>query len=569
MSYDLLIKNGRIIDGSGRPAFYGDVGVAKGKIVELGRLGGPARHVIEADGRVVAPGFVDNHCHYDAQVLWDPLCTYSCFHGSTSVVIGNCSLALAPVKPQHRQKLAGMLSYVEAIPMDVLQAGVPWTWETFPEYMNTVGQRLGVNVGTLIGHSAVRLYAMGDECSERAATDAELDVMRRAVRDALEAGALGLSITRNMNHFDVSGTRIPAACAPEAELFALADVLREVGTGVIQCGGGTNPELKDRLLSRISEACGRPIMYNTLLEQARQPGRWKQHLAHVEATVGKGLRAIPLCNPGSIVNRFTMKNCQVFRSMPTWLPILQGRDEDKLRAYRDPAVREKLRAEVEAPLGPDSTFSKRWDLMIVEEPQLPANRGLAGQSIADIAKGRGQHPLDAFLDLAVEEELNTVFTLGEINMDTEAVAQILGSPYAVVGLTDGGAHVQFHSNVGNPTRLLGYWVREKKIMTLEHAVRRLTFDSATAFGIYDRGLVQPGMAADLVVFDADTVRPGKEDVVHDFPNDGWRIRELAEGIHYTVVNGEVLMEKGAPTGNLPGRVLRNARYQAARHLSGG
>ena len=562
MTYDLLIKNGRIIDGSGRPAFHGDVGVARGRIVELGRLDGPARRVIEADGRVVAPGFVDNHCHYDAQVLWDPLCTFSCHHGATSVVIGNCSLALAPVKAPDREKLAGMLSYVEAIPMDVLQAGVPWTWETFPEDMSTIGQRLAVNVGTFVGHSAVRLYAMGEDCSERPATDAELEVMRRVVREALEAGALGLSITRNMNHFDIVGKRIPAACAPESELFALADVLRDVGTGVIQCGGGTNPELKDRLLSRLAQACGRPVMYNTLLEQARQPGRWRTHLAHVEETARKGIRAIPLCNPGSVVNRFTMKNCQVFRSMPTWLPILQGSDAEKMQAYRDPAMRARLRAEVEAPLGPDSTFSKRWDLMIVDEPRLAENRALKGRSIAAIAQERGKHPLDAFLDLAVEEDLNTVFSLGEINMDTEAVAQILGSPHAVVGLSDGGAHVQFHSNVSNPTRLLGYWVREKKIMSLEQAVRRLTFDSAAAFGIYDRGLLQPGMVADLVVFDPDTVRPMPEDVVHDFPSNGWRMRELAEGIHYTVVNGEVLLEKGTHTGSYPGRVLRNARYQA-------
>ncbi len=562
MAYDLLIKNGRIIDGSGRPGFHGDVGVVRGKIAELGRLDGPARRVIEADGRVVAPGFVDNHCHYDAQVLWDPLCTFSCHHGATTVIIGNCSLGLAPVRAHERDKLAGMLSYVEAIPMEVLKSGVPWTWETFPEYMRAIGGRLGVNVGTLVGHSAVRLYAMGEECSERAATEAELETMRRLVREALEAGALGLSITRNMNHFDIVGKRIPAACAPESELFALADVLREAGTGVIQCGGGTNPELKDRLLSRLSQASGRSVMYNTLLEQARQPGRWRTHLAHVEETARQGIRAIPLCNPGSVVNRFTMKNCQVFRSMPTWLPILQSSDETKLAAYRDPATRAKLRAEVEAPLGPDSTFSKRWDLMIVEEPQLPKNRSLRGQNVAEIAKAQGKEPVDAFLDLAVEEDLATVFSLGEINMDTEAVAQILGSPYAVVGLSDGGAHVQFHSNVSNPTRLLGYWVREKRIMSLELAVRRLTFDSATAFGIYDRGLVQPGMAADLVVFDPDTVRPVAEDVVHDFPSNGWRMRELAEGIHYTVVNGEVLLEKGTHTGSHPGRVLHNARYQA-------
>ena len=441
MGYDLLVKNGRIIDGSGRPAFNGDVGVANGKIVEMGRLDGPAKRTIEADGRVVSPGFVDNHCHYDAQVLWDPLCSFSNHHGSTTVIIGNCSLALAPVKAHEREKLAGMLSYVEAIPMDVLDAGVPWNWESFPEYMQAVGRKLGVNVGTLIGHSAVRLYAMGDAASKRDATDDELAVMRRVVREAIDAGALGLSITRNMAHFDIAGTRIPAACAPETELFALTDVLREAGTGIIQCGGGTNPEMKDRLLSRISQACGRPVMYNTLLEQALQPGRWKKHLAHVEQVVSEGLRAIPLCNPGSIVQRFTMKNCQVFRSMKTWLPILQGPDEQKLIAYRDPATREKLRAEVDAPLTPDSTFSKRWDLMVLEEVKLAKNRALRGKHLAEIGQAQGKHPVDVLLDLALEEDLETVFTLGEINMDSEAVAQILSSPYAVVGLSDGGAHV--------------------------------------------------------------------------------------------------------------------------------
>src|SRR5213592_1111160 len=343
MAYDLVIRGATVVDGSGLPRFRGDVGVKDGLIAAVGKITDSATRVINGDGLVVAPGVIDNHCHYDAQVLWDPLCTYSCHHGSTTVIIGNCSLALAPVKKEARERLAGMLSYVEAIPMDVLDAGVPWNWETFPEYMRAIGQKLGVNVGTLIGDSAVGQYAMGEAASQRDATDDELAAMRRIVREAIDAGALGLSITRNMAHFDIAGTRIPAACAPETELFALADVLREAGTGVIQCGGGTNPELKDRLLSRISQACGRPVMYNTLIEQARQPGRWKKHLAHVEQVVSEGLRAIPLCNPGSILNKFTMKNCQVFRSMPTWLPILQSPDEQKLIAYRDTAVRDKLR----------------------------------------------------------------------------------------------------------------------------------------------------------------------------------------------------------------------------------
>jgi N-acyl-D-aspartate/D-glutamate deacylase len=569
VAFDLLIKNGYIIDGSGMPAFHGDVAVAGGKIIELGRLSASAKRVIDVDGLAVAPGFIDNHCHYDAQVSWDPLCTFSCDHGATTVIIGNCSLTLAPVKPPDRERLAGMLSYVEAIPMQVLQAGVLWNWESFPDYMCAIGQRLGVNVGTLIGHSAVRLYAMGEEChQQRAATEAELETMRRLVREAIAAGALGLSLTRNMNHYDIKGNRIPAASAPESELFALADVLREVGTGVIQCGGGTNPEMKDRLMSRLSEASGRRVVYNTLSEQARSPGKWRDHLAVVEEAGRQGIRAVPLCSPSSIMQRFTMKNCQVFRSMPTWLPILQASDAEKLRAYADPATRDKLRAAIDAPPSPDATFSRRWDLMWVEETHFAKNRALQGQSIEAIARAQGKPPLDVFLELAVEEELNTVFILGEINTDTEAVGQMLRSPYAVVGLSDGGAHVQFHSNVGNSTRLLGYWVRDKGIMTLEQAVRRLTFDSATAFGIYDRGLLQPGMAADLVIFDPDTVNAGAEDIVHDFPSNGWRIREVAEGIYCTIVNGRVLLEGGKHVGAYPGRVLRNAYYQATHNGEG-
>jgi N-acyl-D-amino-acid deacylase len=565
MAYDLLVKNGRIIDGSGMPSFRGDVAVSNGKIAELGRLSGSAKQVIDADGKVIAPGFIDNHCHYDAQVTWDPLCTFSCYHGATSVIIGNCSLSVAPVRAHDHEKLLGMLSQVEAIPMDVLQAGVPWNWETFPQYMDTVEKKLGVNVGTLMGHTAIRLYAMGEGSQERAATEGELEEMRKVVREGLQAGALGLSLSRNMSHFDLRGKLIPASFAPEPELFALAQVLQEEGTGVIQSGGGTTPELKDRLMSRLSEASGRRVTYNSIAENARAPMRWKKHLDFVEETCRQGNRAMPLCSPNSTVGRFNMKNCQVFRQLPTWLEIMNSSDEEKIRAYGDLELRKKLREEVELPLGPDSRWSKRWNLLIVEEPALPKNQALKSKSIADLASAQRKDPLDVFLDLVVDEELNTLFALGQNNTDREAMTQFLSSPYTVVGLSDGGAHVQFHCQVGYSTRLLGYWVRERGIMPLEHAVRRLTFDSATAFGIYDRGLLQPGLAADLVVFDPDTVEPRKSEVVHDLPNKGWRMRALANGIDCTVVNGEVLIEHGEHTGATPGRVLRNARYNAAHN----
>ena len=561
MEYDLLIKNGRIVDGSGMPSFRGDVAVKRGKIAEVGRLNGGAERVIDADGKVIAPGFIDNHCHYDAQVTWDPLCTFSCYHGATSVVVGNCSLAVAPVRASDHDKLIGMLSQVEAIPMDVLQAGMPWNWESFPQYMDALDGKLGVNVGALMGHSAIRLYAMGEASQERTASEDELELMRSVVHEGIDAGALGLSLSRNLSHFDVQGKLIPASFAPEPELFALAEQLGKLGTGVIQSGGGTTPELKDRLMSRLSAASGRRVIYNAIAENARAPMRWKQHLDFVEESCRQGNRAMPLCSPNSVVGRFTMKNCQTFRQLPTWLEIMNSPDEAKLRAYGDLQLRQKLREEVEAPLGPDSRWAKRWDLLLVEEPALERNRGLKNKSIAEIAATRKKDPLDVFLDLVVDEELNTLFALGQNNTDREAMTQFLSSPYTVVGLSDGGAHVQFHCQVGYSTRMLGYWVRERGIMALEQAVRRLTFDSATTFGIYDRGLLQPGMVADVVVFDPDTVQPRKQEVVHDLPNNGWRVRALADGVLFTVVNGEVLIDNGTHTGATPGRVLRNARYQ--------
>jgi N-acyl-D-amino-acid deacylase len=562
MAYDLLIKNGRVIDGSGIPAFRGDVAVSHGKIVATGKLRDSATRTIDADGLAVAPGFIDNHCHYDAQVTWDPLCTFSCYHGATSVIIGNCSLALAPVRRGNEERLAEFLSYVEAIPMEVLRT-INVSWETVGEYMDTLDKRLGVNVGTLIGHSAVRHYVMGNDCQGRAATPNEVEAMRGIVRDGMTAGALGLSVSRNRGHYDPQGVHIPAIWAEESEIFAIADVLSELGTGTIQSGGGRDAELQNRLMMRLAEATGRQLVYNNLGQSARQPDAWKEHMALVDEAAAKGIRANPLCTPNSTTQRFTMRNAQVFRGIPTWHPILLASDEEKLQAYRDPEVRKKLHDEaVEWKTDlPSANISRRWyDYMWVGETVLPRNKGLQGKSIREIAEAQGKGIIDAFMDLVVEENLDTVFLQGASNVDKEAMAKILNYPNAYIGLSDGGAHVQFHGGYGYSTRLLGYWVRDQGIMPLEHAVRRLTFESASAFGIYDRGLLRPGLAADITIFDPDTVSPLPEDVAHDFPAGGWRVRELATGIHYTIVNGQVLLEDGRHTGALPGRVLRNTLY---------
>ncbi|HEX3884862.1 MAG TPA: amidohydrolase family protein [Stellaceae bacterium] len=566
MAYDVLIKNGRVVDGSGMPSFHGDVAVKDGKIAEIGKLSGAAAQTVDVGGQVIAPGFIDNHCHYDAQVTWDPLCSFSCDHGATSVVIGNCSLSLAPVRKGSEKRMAEYLSYVEAIPMDVLNT-IEVDWESFPQYMDRLDRNLGVNVGTLIGHTAVRYYVMGDDCQKGTASNSEIKEMQAVVRDGMEGGALGLSVSRNRGHYDPQGVHIPALWADEKEIFALADVLREMGTGIIQSGGGRDAEMKDGLMARLSEASGRPVVYNNLGQSVRRPGEWQKHMDRVNETSAQGIRAYPLASPNTTTQIFNMSNTQVFRGSPTWHPILIASDDEKLRAYADPAVRDKLHEEmVEWKVEiPGNTISREWyNYIWVEAVKLDKNKGLVGKTLKQVADAKGQRIIDAFLDLVVEEKLETTFMQAENNIDPEAMKAILNYPNALIGLSDGGAHVQYHGGYGFSTRLLGEWVREKQIMSLENAVRRLTFDSASTFGLYDRGLLRPGMVADITVFDADTVKPLPEYIVHDFPAGGWRFKEPAAGIYATFVNGQMLMKEGNHTGNLPGHVLRNSRYQAAR-----
>ena len=386
---------------------------------------------------MVAPGFIDNHCHYDAQVTWDPLCTFSCYHGATSVIIGNCSLALAPVRRGRETRLAEFLSYVEAIPMEVLNT-VQMTWETVGEYMDTLDQRLGVNVGNLIGHSAVRHYVMGDECQGRAATQDEIEAMRGIIREGMQEGALGLSVSKNRGHYDPQGVHIPAFWAEEAEIFALADVLSELGVGTIQSGGGRDAELDNRLMTRLAEACGRQLVYNNLGQSVRQPEAWKQHMALIDEAAKAGIRANPLCTPNSNMTRFTMRNTQAFRGIPTWHPILLASDADKLRAYSDPEVRRQLHQEVVEWVAdlPGANLGRRWyDYIWVGETVLPQNQQWQGKSIREMAEAQGKGIIDGFLDLVVEEELETVFLEGSSNVDKEAMAQILTYPNAYIGLS--------------------------------------------------------------------------------------------------------------------------------------
>ena len=556
MAYDLIIRNGKLIDGSGLPAFHGDIGVSGGKITEIGRVSGEARRVVNADGLAVAPGIIDNHTHYDAQVTWDPLCTYSCYHGITTVVIGNCSLAMAPAHKEDRDNLAGVLSHVEAIPLEAIQAGVQWSWETIPQYLDALDQRLGLNVASLIGHSAVRRYVMGEASQERHATDDETTAMKRVVREGIEAGAVGISFERNPRHFDWDGRLAPTNLADDQEIFAVASVVDEVGRGVIQFGG-------DRKLgTEVAKRTRCPVFYGNITQAAVAPERWRRQLEETEVLMRQGHRAYQFVMPRPGDLRYTLKTAQHFDAMATWKKVMLLPLEIRKQVFRDPETRAKLHKEaVETPINPNlaGDFTRRWDLQFVFKPALAKNENLKGKSVADISREQNKDVLDAFLDLALEENLETEFERREVNSDEAAMKALLTSPYTIIGQSDGGAHVVFRTDYSYSTYLLSHWVREKQILSLEDAIRKLTFVPASLFGLYDRGLLRQGMAADLMVFDPDTIGPLEPGEAHDLPGGAKRRKQLAKGIEMTVVNGQVLIEKGEHTGAYPGKVARNAR----------
>ncbi|MCH7608458.1 MAG: amidohydrolase family protein [Chloroflexi bacterium] len=546
MDYDLLVQNGRVVDGSGAPEFSGDVGISGGKIVAVGKLGGTARRTIDAGGQVIAPGFIDNHCHFDAQVLWDPLCTFACYHGATTVINGNCSLGMAPARPDARHDLVSMLSRVEAIPVKSLEAGVEWTWETIPEYLDALDRRLGVNVGALIGFSAVRRHVMGEAAYTEAASGEQIEDMKAIVREGIVAGALGLSSERNLRHMDLEGRVLPANVASGDEFIAVAGALAEVGAGSIQFGDSERTELSEGLMTRVAEATGRPVISS---------------LAGREGKLRNDARMYAMSPPFlENTGRWTLMTVDSFSAFPAWKPVMSGTVEERKRDFADPAVRAALRADADGPDRQGNTPAVRWDLVYVSSAALPANQGLVERSVTEIAQEQGKEPLDAFLDLALEEEFGTYF-YQRSDMSVEEIEAILTDPHVLVGLSDGGAHVSRRCDSHFSTFLLSYWVRERGAMSLEEAVRKLTFMSATAFGMHDRGLIRPGLAADLTVFDPDTIAPGGLDQVADYPAGAVRMRRLCEGVDYTIVNGEVLIERGEHTGAYPGQVIRSSAYQ--------
>ncbi|MBV8084436.1 MAG: amidohydrolase family protein [Chloroflexi bacterium] len=562
MPFDLLIRGGRVVDGSGLPGYVADVGVQDGRITEIGRLSGTARRTIEATGLVVAPGFIDHHTHLDAQLFWDPYGTAEPQNGVTSVVMGNCALSLAPVEESTQEAVLKSFIRVEAMPRAALEAGVPWGWRSYGEYLDSLEGRLGINAGGLVGHIAIRHRVMGEDAVEREANESEVAQMQRLLRDALGEGALGFSINRNARHSREDGKPVASRVASDAELEALVDVLGEGGRGVLQISASGSRAKELAWYDQLARRAGRPVMWQSVLHKWTEPDLWREQLDTIARTFAGGYRAYGLTQAKPLGQRFSLKNAQLFDEFPTWKSVLFLPEAVRKQAFAEPATRMKLKAEIDEP-DHVTNFHRRWDSVEVVHVARPEHADYLGKTVAAVAAQRNQHPIDALIDVSLDEELETLFFTANNGGDAEAVGQILASPYVLVGSSDAGAHVQFDAAHGYSTTLLGLWVRDRGVMSLEQAVHKLTFQVASVYGLEGRGLVRPGYAADLAIFDPATVAALDPVWTEDFPAATKRLQQPARGVHWTVVNGEPIVEDGSVTGALPGQVLRSGVSRSA------
>jgi N-acyl-D-amino-acid deacylase len=561
--YDLMLKGGRVYDGSGLPSYNADVAVSGGRIVEIGRLNGGAKRTIDVAGLAVAPGFIDPHTHLDAQLLWDPLGTSSCYHGVTTVVVGNCGLSLAPAKPEDRDAIIKSFVRVEAISRRVLEEGVQWKWISTPEYLRALGSKLGINVAALVGHIAVRHYVMGEEAVERQATAQEIEQMRDLVRQGMAAGAVGFSTNQNPRHIREDKKPVASRLASDEELGALLDVLGEMNAGVVQLsGGGTDARGRIAYAAAMARRTGRPVLWQSISHSWSRPDHWRGMLdstAKVFREEGLPIYAMTQAKPFEM--RYTLLDAQCFDEFPTWKTAMFSPVEVRKQMFSDPVCRRTLRAEAIEDKSP-SVFPRRWDVIFVDRVKLAKNQSLERKSVEEVARSQAKDGLDAFLDLSLEEDLETRFVHITTQGDPRAVCEILKHPAVMIGQSDAGAHMGYDARFGYCTAFLGRWVRDCGIMSLEEAVAKLTFRVASVFGLNDRGLARPGMAADLVIFDPATINTLEPEYVQDLPGHETRMIQKAAGVHHTVVNGEVVIENGTAIGTCPGKVLKPAEWRA-------
>ena len=587
MAFDLLIKNGRVVDGSGGPEFRADVAISNGRIVGVGRFNDSATRVIDADGRVVAPGFIDHHTHFDSQCMWDPIVNSTSLNGNTSIIVGQCGAVIAPVRPGDGEWYLDMFDKMEGIPLKAQQAGVDFAWESIPEYLDAIGRRRGINVGAFVGHSGVRRYVMGQAAQEREATPEEIEAMKLEIRKGVLAGALGFSVGNFADQGEeIFGVRVPSSVASDEERYALGSVLGELGTGVFQVSGGaaggyTEPA---RIAQELSRRTGRPAIYNLLAQELSKPDEWKEHLQMVEEAFRSGTRAYASClsatagpifdlraGLGGLEDEDMISPTTVFQGMTTWDSVMALPVEERIRSFRDPEIRRALSIEGVETEGAHRyrmnrgtrtmSFNRRWDLVQVYMAHEERNRRYSGMSVEQVAQEQGKGIMDAFLDLVLDDDLRTSFQVIDRNSDPSSQRDILGSPYTVIGTTDGGARPDKGDRTTYSTYLLGHWVREEQVMSLEDAVYRMTGKTALMHDLHDRGFIQAGKAADITIFDPDTIGMKPREPMYEFPGGEMHVKQGATGIDYVIVNGEVLLENGEHTGALPGQVLRGPYYQ--------
>ncbi|HKX00902.1 MAG TPA: amidohydrolase family protein [Methylomirabilota bacterium] len=569
MGLDLLIRNGTIVDGSGAARYRGDVGVRDGRIVEIGRVGSVAEQTIDADGLIVAPGFVDGHTHMDAQVAWDPLGSCSCWHGVTTVIMGNCGFALAPCKPEEREWFARCLTAVEDIPTESMLTGIDWTWETFPEYLANV-DRLpkAINYGAYIGHSALRMYVMGKRALDQVATEDDLVRMEAAVEEAIRAGAMGFSSSRSTTHVTPDNTPVASRIADWTEVDRLVGAMGRLGAGIFQVGpdisGGPAQRAFLSRLKRVALESGRPVMFGTIASrQGDDPNPWTYQLDYLDECAAAGARVWGQTTTRSINAIFSLKSYLPFDVLPAWRELRRLPLAEQKARLADPATRRALVAE-EARMKPrDNVFQGGG--AATTDPRRPDYGNLYAMkdvewndpTVAELAAARGQHPVEVMIDLALAND-NQVFVQPLVNERADHVLGMLRHPRTLATFSDSGAHVCQEMGSSLQTHMLSYWVRAKQAFTLEQAVRKLSHDNAAAWGLADRGLLEAGYRADLVLFDAERVRPAMPTVEADLPGGARRLVQKAEGIAATIVNGVVTLENGRSTGRLPGVLLRGA-----------
>jgi N-acyl-D-aspartate/D-glutamate deacylase len=563
----LALRNGFIVDGSGRPGFHGDVLIRDGRIAAVGEAGGRADKEIDVGGAAVAPGFVDVHTHYDAQALWDPLLTPSSNHGITTAIGGNCGFTLAPLsgRAEDADYLLRMLARVEGMSLEALREGVVPAWTSFGEYLDHLEGKLAINAGFLVGHSALRVAVMGARAVGEEATPEEIQAMRALLAQGLAAGGLGFSTTISPGHKDMEGQPVPSRWATREELVALAEVVGDYpGTWLEMVPGSIEFTERDYgPMTEMALAAGRPLNWNVYIISSDKPEGFASQLAATDHARARGASVFGLVQAGPSKLRINLMSGQMLDAFPAWAQVFALSHPEKLRAFADPEVRARLAAAPKAAGGGASWMFRDWGLLSLEETRDPAAQPFVGRKLADYARAVGKAPLDALLDLAVADDLRTGFAPPPPGTDAASWrlrAQAgRDEERCVVGGSDAGAHLDMIDAFTLPSRMLGEAVRERGLLGLEEAVRLITCAPARRFGLRDRGRLAPGLAADVVVFDPATIAVGPMTTRADLPAGGLRLYADALGVHQVIVGGQVVLDHGAPTGARPGAILRSGR----------